>query len=173
MLIRNIEHNKVLAAIENYNTFLDVGSGPGNCAEYLLNRNKDVELLDITTKYKIKMKRYFIEHKLKFIFHHSDILKFRTKKKYDIVYACEVIEHIRDWKAAIKKMLNLATCGVVLTTPVKDGFYDPDHKHEFKGSDFDWLKKRYKDKFFIYKTITVKLNLTNPRKRCFIIEIYK
>ncbi len=168
----DIRHRKVLAAIEDYGSFLEVGPGNAKCSLYLLRKSKDVEMIDIDTDNMRNIEEICNREGLKFVFFNQNILTFRTERKYEVVFACQVIEHIEPWKQAVRSMIDLATKAVILTTPVGNSFHSPDHKHFFKPIDFDWLKAEFGKRMFIYTTPTKPADIDRV-KYCFVVEIYK
>ena len=106
-------------------TFLDVGCCEG--------------ALVFTTRLKNKIEAYGVEASIDAVVHANAIAKqmgmggifsqslaedFTPKRKYDLVSCNEMIEHVADPVALIKKLVNLSQKWVIITTP--DGCFDPE-----------------------------------------------
>ena len=90
----------------------------------------------------------------------------------DVVVACEVIEHVPDWRQAIGNMMTLARKAVVFTTPVGYSFDDPGHVHHFKAQDFLWLAA-FEDWAFNLWTMPTKLADIKTEQACFVVELIR
>jgi len=114
---------------------LDIGCNMSILSTYALNRNNTVTGIDIEQGQKI-------DHK-NFTFIQTDFLKYKTKEKFDFIYACSTVEHIGlsgrysneededgDLKAMKKIRSLLAPFGrVALTIPVgTDKIVKPVHR---------------------------------------------
>lgn len=142
--IRVLDHRYlcVLERIAAYETYLEIGTGQGMEAVFLASMGKSVKTIDVSDQ------------------HLPDILKYIGEKNnvpdveltiadfndhdfnpVDVVFACQVVEHVRDYKAFVNKMIATAKKRVVITVPKGRCFYDPGHVHFFKGQDFDFIKE--------------------------------
>lgn len=167
-------YQKVIELMKNFNTFLEVGPGTGTVSFYLLSQGKKVSMLDLSDEDLTVFKSACEKYKYPYIFHKGNIAEpiffvqsfYELSKPFDVVFACEVIEHITDYQKAINNMIELARSKVVLTTPVLAGYYSPDHKHFFLEQDFEFIEHPYT----IERIITKEDDLLYGQEN-FLIEI--
>jgi len=95
---------------------LEVGCGFGYLTYALRRAGHDAEGIDISKKAIAFARKHYGTH-----FHVARFETFRKKKKYDLIFANELIEHLPDPRAFLKSCLSLlAKRGVILiTTPNK------------------------------------------------------
>jgi 2-polyprenyl-3-methyl-5-hydroxy-6-metoxy-1,4-benzoquinol methylase len=67
----------------------------------------------------------------------SDVIKLPEDKKYDIVIAMDVIEHVEDLKQIVKKMHSLTKKYAVVQVPVNRRLVPPNDPELQNGMDFD------------------------------------
>lgn len=94
--------NKIYPAVEKYKKMkvLEIGSGYGGFVDNL-NKNgyKDVTASDMNDAlYQKKIKNKFIN---------LDLLNCKTNKKYDLIFAFDVMEHINETKKALESIISL------------------------------------------------------------------
>ena len=96
---------------ENY-TCLDVGAGGGTFAREL---NREVKLVECT-----ELTPVLIEEcrTLGFKTYEEDFLQMKENKKYDIVFAWHVLEHVVDITSFKEKLKNLSKRYVILEVPL-------------------------------------------------------
>lgn len=181
-IIRNGEpvldrrHWKVITNISG-NIILEVGPGTGKLGVFLTTIGKSVDFLDIDLlnlkKIEAAYFKHFPDEHRKF--YHDDIsdpgiIKKIGRRRYDTVVACEVIEHVINWKKAISNMMNLSN-QVILTTPVGKSYFDKSHRHFFKISDFNWLVDLDKWEIKEFISMLTKLDDIRRNQMCFVIEL--
>jgi len=108
--------------IYNYNkTILNIGCGKGRIDYYLSNVGFKV----IATDYKHNVE--WIE-KSNLTFSISSIFDLNSFpiKKSEVVICSEVLEHLVEYKKALKNLLQLTTIRLIITIPYKKSFYSPE-----------------------------------------------
>ena len=102
----NLSNQTLRKLIQDYefNTVLDVGSGSGNHAKVLNQYKKKVTALDFGTSIYAKQKGQNY-NKIQCI--EVDFFKYKTKEKYDCIWASHVLEHQSDPGAFIRKCKEL------------------------------------------------------------------
>tara|TARA_R110002110_G_scaffold45817_4_gene139289 strand:+ start:383 stop:1123 length:741 start_codon:yes stop_codon:yes gene_type:complete len=107
---------KRMSFIENILTedyeCLDIGAGAGTFAKSLAKRVKTVECTELSANLLEECKR------LGFKTYDEDILTLELEKKYDIVFAWHVLEHLEDIHAFVDKVRNLTKRYVVIEVPL-------------------------------------------------------
>jgi len=133
-------HQAYLEDIRHCDSFLEIGARDGKSSLYLASLGNDVTCIDI--KWDPRELISFCEQsKIDISYIEGDFLSYEFDKKFDCVFAAEVIEHIDDWSAFLKKMISLSSKYVVVTTPVGRSFFDPGHVNFFKEDDFYYLSE--------------------------------
>jgi len=104
---------------------LNAGCGSGDFSFLLSQNNYLVDSFDIDTDYidlaKKKAKKLGLHKRCSFLV--SDIKSFSKRKKYDMVVANDVLEHIDNDKDAINDLGDLVKCGGILAVTVPAGQY--------------------------------------------------
>ena len=96
----------------------DVGCGVGNKTAMMAKYFKKAEVygydfskegIDAATKF----------HRIKNLhFATEDITKSASRKKYDLITAFDVLEHIKDWESLTKKLINVNNRYMLISSPV-------------------------------------------------------
>ncbi len=100
---------------------LDIGSGVGTLDFYLAFQGKNILGIEISERAvevaKRSLKIFNLQNKIKFI--RGDFFNLRLNKTYDLVICSEVLEHLKDDQAAIKKIYDLTKKNglVMITVP--------------------------------------------------------
>ena len=121
---------------------LDVGGGEAITSYKLAVWGIDTTVIDIGNEFSKKLNDIAKEENLPLeYFGSTNLFKFEPEDKFDVVFSMEVIEHLKKWKKAIVKMINMADREVVITTPVRNKIHDPGHIQSFRKKDFKWIKE--------------------------------
>lgn len=97
-IIRNINKSNISKL-----NILDIGCGGGLTCEPLARLNASVTGIDFVEQNIHIAKNHAKISKLKINYIHADIETIKLDKKYDIILALEVIEHVDNWKELISK----------------------------------------------------------------------
>ncbi len=87
--------------------FLDIGTGNGYLLKYLSDNKYKGTAMDVS-KDALKMAMGFISSK-NIKLKHADIYKVSTKRKYDQIFAFEILEHVPDAPGFIRQISKLLT----------------------------------------------------------------
>jgi len=127
-LYRNYLYRKLCVFLKKNSFFLEVGTGNGEFLKYIISYNYKGELIDnsdvvvnFLNSQKEKLKGITIKK--------GDILNYRTKRKYDVVFCFEVLEHIKNYDLAIKNISCLLKPGGLFFFSV------PAHQREWSIRD--------------------------------------
>ena len=136
--------------LEESDTCLDIGAGAGTYANLLRQEVGDVECTELSPVLINELKR------LNFKVYKKDFLSIKFNKKYDVVSAWHVLEHVEDIKSFMKKTYQLSNRYVIIEVPLlkalngkgrerkltdpKDETYDG-HAHYFTEQSFRELIK--------------------------------
>jgi glycosyltransferase involved in cell wall biosynthesis/ubiquinone/menaquinone biosynthesis C-methylase UbiE len=124
--------------LDTSKTVLDIGSWIGGVSNEVYKLGfKDITCFEIGREV-IKVGKSKYPH-LKWI--QGDIESYEFKDKYDIVLMMEILEHLVDPEAAIKKALSLLNDGGTLILTV------PDEEHVFEGQSREHISKLTKNDF--------------------------
>ncbi|HTF06148.1 MAG TPA: class I SAM-dependent methyltransferase [Bacteroidia bacterium] len=123
---------KYKSEVRNY---LEVGGGHGlyvNEATRCFGSSADINVIDISET-SLAMARYFVESK-KVNFIHSDVFKYFPERKYDFITMGEVLEHVEEPVALLKKLHELLSESgtVFITTPTNAPAID--HLYLFRNA---------------------------------------
>lgn len=112
---------------------LEIGSGLGNISKYFLRNNFEITLTDLREEYCFSLKEKFHSSRnllgvkqMDLIHPEFDSIYSNHLKKYDTVFALNVIEHIQDDKLAVfncKKLLK-ANGHLIILVPSYQGLYN-------------------------------------------------
>ena len=138
--------------LEESDTCLDIGAGAGTYANLLRQEVNDVECTELAPVLINELKR------LNFKVYEEDFLSIKFDKKYDVVSAWHVLEHVEDIESFMKKTYQLSNRYVIIEVPLlvsldgkgrerkltdpKDETYDG-HAHYFTEQSFRELTKNY------------------------------
>jgi SAM-dependent methyltransferase len=84
--------NTILKTL-NISTILDYGAGLGRNLPLLLNYTDDIDYVDLIT-YQNKFEKYIDDLKYNNKFYMSEYVPYILEKKYDLIYASVVLQHI-------------------------------------------------------------------------------
>jgi len=124
---KNFTYKHIISVLDKFckdRDVLDVGSGVGTIDFYLASKGKNVTGIEISEKaidISQKSLRVFnLKGRVKFIC--GDFLKLKFRRTFSFVICSEVLEHLKDDNAAIKKILNLVKKDglVMITVPSKN-----------------------------------------------------
>ena len=85
----------------------------------------------------------------------GDVFDMDLEGRFEVVTCLEVIEHLEDWRAAVDRLVEIATRKVVITVPYREKIpseicvhcHNPTprygHLHSFDGSSFDAYKAQF------------------------------
>lgn len=133
----------------------EIGCGVGILSSKLGKNNFVVDAFDLD-KYAISLAKKYSKNK-NVNFFSKDVLRLKTNKKYDLVLAVEVLEHIKNDAKAISNIAGiLKTNGFLLiTVPVNEKYrteFDNRSGHVKRYNEVDLIKKLKKSNFNILKT---------------------
>lgn len=109
-LYRNYRYKKMVDRIKKDSYFLEVGPGNGDFLKHLIKKGYRGEAIDISEKSIQDLKKDLGEIpgiKIK----KDSIFTYKSAKKFDLVSAFEVLEHIENDEGAIKRIYSLLTPG--------------------------------------------------------------
>ncbi len=155
--VLDVRFKRVLKKLGKAQNVLEVGFGTGKLAMHLMAWGINVDMLDISEAYmpvfeevasrRLGRKRgtdyQFIQHDIGATKGLPRHLKSKMIKRYDTVVACEVVEHIQEYRNAVSNMIACASKQVLLTTPYRNTFFSDDHKHSFEYEHFYFLGYQY------------------------------
>jgi cyclopropane fatty-acyl-phospholipid synthase-like methyltransferase len=122
---------------------IELGAGIGRLS-YLALKNgaKKVTLLDYSKNALNLAKTQFGRKSPKFEMKQADLFKFKSRKKYDIVFSSGLIEHFRGKKFddCIKKHFELSKSLVVFIIPASPHYNDIRVRTKNATSKFGWQK---------------------------------
>lgn len=104
-LYRNYLYEKIVSKIKNNKKYLLTGVGTGYFIKKLENLGFKGEAIDIS-KEAIRITKNSVDNK-KTNVHFGNILKYKSTKKFDLVFSFEVLEHIKDDQLAINNVYKL------------------------------------------------------------------
>lgn len=125
--IKNFTYRIILSVINNHissftnKTILDIGCGAGTVSLYLANQGANIVGIDISRKAidscKKSAKALKLKDKTQFICNTIEQVKFR--RKFDVIICSEIIEHIPNDKAFLKRIHKLLKKNglLILSTP--------------------------------------------------------
>lgn len=105
-LYRNYRYRKMVGSIRRGSYFLEVGPGNGDFLKYLVKCGFKGEAIDISEKSIADIKRD-LGSTTGVIVKKDSIFTYKPKRKYDLISAFEVLEHIKDDVGAIKRIYSL------------------------------------------------------------------
>jgi len=145
---------KKLAGTYGIKNICEIGCGVGILSSKLGKSGFNVNAFDLDRNAVRLAKRHSKNENVNFF--SADVLRMDTKKKYDLVLAVEVIEHIKDDAQAIKnigKMLN-PNGFFLLTVPINEDYrteFDSRSGHIRRYTEKDLTDKLKKAGFAIIK----------------------
>lgn len=125
----------------NDRSVLEIGCAIGAASRILAERGFKVTATDIS-KHAITKSKAINKHP-NLDFQVLDIQSTRKyKKKFDVIFAFEVIEHLEDYKSALKNMRRmLKPEGIIIcSTPYPFGYVFRDKTHINVRHPFDWIR---------------------------------
>ena len=151
--------------LEESDTCLDIGAGAGTYANLLRQEVSGVECTELAPVLINELKR------LNFKVYEEDFLSIKFDKKYDVVSAWHVLEHVEDIRSFIKKTYQLSNRYVIIEVPLLFGLggknrkrklTDPKHEaydghaHYFSEQSFRRLVAPY------FEVVTLKEGIQSP-----------
>jgi SAM-dependent methyltransferase len=131
-------------------TVLDLGCGDGS-ATYFLNlpNNYEITGVDIHRPYLKAAKKLGVYQKLI----NKDVRKFTTRKKYDIVIASHVLEHMtkKQGSSFIKKLESVAKKRVIIAAPIGELPQDEYDGNPYQKHKAVWTIKEMKNHGYSYR----------------------
>lgn len=162
-LFRRYELVKLL---ESGNNFLEIGPGKLIFTKELLVKFKRGELIELNPE----VKKYFFnletEQKRKLTLHVINFEKFKTNKKFDLIVACEVMEHVKEDKKFLKmiyKILN-KNGSVIISVPSRMKYWGLDDElvgHYRRYEKINLIKIFQDANFEVEKIISYGFPFTN------------
>ena len=130
----------MMGYIEKNDTILDVATGSGRIVNGLVNAISsptDISVIDFCENAVNFVKNKFPGLKEAFV---SDIYSIaRESESYDVVIACEILEHLLEPKMALNELLRLAKKKVIVTCPNKNAIDCEYHLWSFDENDLHAL----------------------------------
>lgn len=118
---------------------LEVGCQDGGISQHIAQRSGFLTIMDIAPTFVQKAAKFVSERAPGAAFEAlaGDVMTFETDRKYDLIVATEIIEHVPDPRAMVRRLVKmLARDGkLVMTTP--HGYTDTlgEHIHDFSARD--------------------------------------
>ena len=161
-------HEKVVKAVPNEGAVLEVRPGDGKLGVYFLNRGQPYSMIDVSRKRLFSFYEHIGMDLSVPCFCFNDMWEWAVipSDSYNSVIACDVIEHVSDYRAMVNEMIRISRHRVILTTPVGQSFFSEEHVHFFEEKDFEFIDKPY-----TIEQITTKASDEQSGQRCFYIEI--
>lgn len=124
---------------EGPSKILEVGCGSGELSFLLADRGHNVIGIDLASEYIALAHKRKTQGDGKCVFYAADLLGFELDKEFDVIIAMDVLEHIKDDKAAAAKLVGLLKHGgqLILTVPAHSllfGFHDEELGHHRRYS---------------------------------------
>lgn len=170
---------ELIKLMESGNNFLEIGPGKLIFTEELLSKYRRGELIELNPE----VKKYFTQlrnkTKRKLTLHVINFEKFKTNKKFDLVVACEVMEHIKEDRKFLKKIYKILNKNgsVIISIPSKMKYWGLDDKlvgHYRRYEKMDLIKLFQNANFKVEKIISYGFPFTNLlriiRKKWFMIN---
>lgn len=128
----------IIDALPNYNvdkTIFTVGCGGGRI-EYHLN-----QMGYIVTATDILNDPVYWKPTETLTFKNFNILEDECDEDCSVVICSEVLEHIPDFRLALRNLVKMPNDRLIITVPYKQSFNDPDHKHYWDDDQILEFKK--------------------------------
>ncbi len=140
---------------EQVRNICEIGCGVGNLSSKLGRKGYKVDAFDLDRNAVALAKRHNKNNNVNFFT--KDVLTLRTNKKYDMVLAIEVIEHIKNDAIAIKNIARILKKNgfLLVTVPVNEKYrteFDNRSGHIRRYTEKDLAEKLKKYGFRIIKT---------------------
>jgi len=161
-------HQKIVEAVPAESNVLEIGPGDGKLGVYFISKYQPYYMIDISKKRLFSFYEH-IGNEMKtpcYVFEEPWEWEILECNIAQTVIAAEVIEHVDDYKWMINEMIRLSRGKVILTTPVGQSFFSPDHKHFFSEEDFEFIERPY-----TIEQIATKESDYETGQRCFFIII--
>lgn len=134
-------------------SLVDVGCGEAHWLEWLKTHHTMSNLVGVEVaenRAKAAQKRY-----PSLDIRAGNVFEMNLEGSFEIVTCLEVIEHLEDWKDAVRNLLKIATRKVIITVPYREQIPEEicihchkptpryGHLHSFDESSFDEFKQDY------------------------------
>ncbi len=165
----------ILKMIKNldFSSIMDVGCAQPFLLEYFNNKGKKLYGCDISSGVIKRNKEYFKEAQ----FEELDISKEKYKSQdfFDLIVCSEVLEHIDDWKSAVRNLSEMTKKYLIITVPCGKvhkidkmmghvrHFSDDKLINEIEKNNFKIIKNR-KWGFPFHTIYKYAINFLNPEK---------
>ncbi len=153
---------------------LNVGCGRGRVDRWLVANGYTAYATDI-------QKHEEWEEPDGVLFFEADVFRPETMPvaSAPVVLCCEVLEHLTQWREALKNLLELAEQRLIITVPYKKSFGDPDHKNWWDDAGDDFFKdiNEFHELCYPYSVALTKIR-TKPedverKQRAYLIVVDK
>ncbi len=134
-LYRNYLYRNIAKSLPKDSFFLDVGAGNGDFLRALSTLGFHGESIDVSRD-AVFFARQHLGRAKGITIKLGDIFTYKPKRKYDVVFCFEALEHIRDDTGAMRKIFNLLRPGGVFVLSI------PAHKSLW--STIDTMKGHYR-----------------------------
>ncbi len=111
---------KEIEALGSNDSFLEVGCAQGHFEKQALKKTQGVFGADFSLEKLEKAKGN--AKKAFFVATNAERLPFKSKG-FDFVLCTEVLEHVPDWKAALKELQRVARKKILITVPLEKGLF--------------------------------------------------
>jgi 2-polyprenyl-3-methyl-5-hydroxy-6-metoxy-1,4-benzoquinol methylase len=126
---------------------LDIGIGRFNFLCPLLEQFPDLEITSVdNVPYRIGLVKPLTRTYDNYQAVEGDIIQLEFQRTFDVVTVLEVMEHVLDTEAFVKKILALTNKYIILSVPSKPD-NNPDHVHFFTPDEIKWWFQPYTVKF--------------------------
>jgi len=103
---------------ESISTVADIGCGVGNKTAFMARHYSDADVYgyDFSKEGIQAASKYHTEKNVRFAT--EDITLSKYKKKYDLITAFDVLEHIDDWQTLTKKLIGVNNKYMLISSPI-------------------------------------------------------
>ncbi len=146
---------KTLSRKHAVKNICEIGCGVGILSSKLGKNSFSVDAFDLDRHAVSLAKKYSKNRNVNFF--SRDVLKFKSNKKYDLVLAVEVLEHIKNDKKAISNIAGMLKPDgfLLITVPVNEEYrtdFDNRSGHVRRYNEINLINKLKKSNFQVLKT---------------------